>query len=293
MKKMIISLAGILVIAISTVSYGSEGVAIQRVITNTRSELGQLASSRKAREIADLMKKFDIQYETWNHSCGGDENFDPEQASDACKAMATQMRETGIALYGKLADYLPDVAARYEQGARSASKIVEAKGIQQTPGELYRATMDGISEAPQLGSLGEGNGGSPFDLEMDDFPDPTEKMFAVLEKLVPDFGNEIPEAVRAGNAQVTMMKKAQRARFLANQFEKAKFVLESQREYGEIILNATKAMNYVPQVLGIQYTGTRLSAKPNQKVLDYYRRETANKLPAAENKKFGGFEPRT
>jgi len=168
------------------------------------------------------------------------------------------MRETGISLYSKLSDYLPDVAARYEQGARSAKKIVGANTLEQTPADLYQATMDGITEAPRLGMLSQGDAASPFDLEMDDFPDPTEKMFAVLEKLVPDFGKEIPEAVRAGNAQVNMMKKAKRARFLADQFKKARFILESQREYGKIILNATKAVSAMPQVLGIQYTGMEL-----------------------------------
>jgi hypothetical protein len=292
MKKSILLITGISVIGFSAVCYAAQGVAIQRVITNTRSELGQLASSSKAQKIAELMKKFDTQYDTWSRSCGG-ESFDPEHASDACQAMAAQMRETGIALYGKLADYLPDVAARYEQGERSAKKITEGKVLDQTPAALYRATMDGISEAPRLGTSSPGNSGSPFDLEMDDFPDPTEKMFTVLEKLVPDFGKEIPEAVRAGNAQVSMMKKAKRARFLGEQFQKARFVLESQREYGEIIFNTTKAVSAMPQVLGIQYTGTRLTAKPNQKVLEYYRQGTTTKVPASKERKMGGFEPRT
>jgi len=128
---------------------------------------------------------------------------------------------------------------------------------------------------------------------MSDFPDPTEKMFAVLEKLVPDFGKGIPEVVRAGNAQITMMKKASRARFLAEQFEKAKFVLESQRDYGEIIFNATKAVSAMPQVLGIQYTGTLLTAKPNQKVLDYYRGGTTGKDAKSKERNIGGFEPRS
>ncbi len=117
-------------------------------------------------------------------------------------------------------------------------------------------------------------------------------MFAVLEKLVPDFGKEIPEAVRAGNAQITMMKKARRARFLADKFRKAKLVLETQRDYGEIVFNATKAVSAMPQVLGIQYTGTRLTAKPNQKVLEYYRTKTTTKASVAEARKVGGFEPR-
>jgi len=118
-------------------------------------------------------------------------------------------------------------------------------------------------------------------------------MFAVLEKLVPDFGKEIPEVVRAGNAQITMMKKARRARFLANQFRKAKFVLESQRDYGEIIFSATKAVNAMPQVLGIQYTGTRLMARPNQKVLNYYRSGTSTTDAKSKGHKIGGFEPRS
>lgn len=271
----------------------AQGVAIQRVITNTRSELGQLASSSKATEIAEMMKRFDSQYETWNRSCGGGDNFDPEQVSDACQAMAEQMRETGISLYSKLANYLPDVAARYEQGARAAAKITEERAIGQTPGDLYKSTMDGISEAPRLGELGKGDAASPYDLEMDDFPDPTEKMFSVLEKLVPDFGKEIPEAVRAGNAQVTMMKKAKRARYLAGQFSKARFFLETQREYGEIIFNTTKAVSSMPQVLGIQYTGTRLTAKPNQKVLDYYRKSPKAIKPFSKERKIGGYEPRS
>ena len=293
MKKMMILLMGALIIGISAPGYCGEGVAIQRVITNTRSELGQLASSSRAREITELMKKFDTQYETWSSACGGGENFDPTQVSDACKAMAAQMRETGILLYGELSEYLPDVAARYEQGARSSRKIIEAMIGDQTPASLYQATMEGITEAPPLGELSSGNADSPFNLEVDDFPDPTEKMFAVLEKLVPDFGKEIPEAVRAGNAQVSMMKKTKRARYLAEKFQKAKFVLESQREYGEIIFNATKAVSAMPQVLGIQYTGTRLTAKPNQKVLEYYRKSKETNLPKDKEKVFGGFEPRT
>jgi len=293
MKKGILFFMGLLIIGISVPGYSGQGVAIQRVITNTRSELGQLASSSKAREINEFIKKFDTQYETWSSSCGGGENFDPNHASDACKAMASQMRETGILLYGRLSEYLPDVAARYEQGARSSRKIIEAKALDQTPASLYQATMDGISQALPLGELSSGNADSPFDLEVDDFPDPAEKMFAVLEKLVPDFGKEIPEAVRAGNAQVSMMKKAKRARYLAERFQKAKFVLESQREYGEIIFNATQAVSAMPQVLGIQYTGTRLTSKPNRKVLEYYRQDS--KTPAAEpkEKNIGGFEPRT
>ena len=146
---------------------------------------------------------------------------------------------------------------------------------------------------PPLGDLSSGNADSPFDLEVDDFPDPTEKMFAVLEKLVPDFGKQIPEAVRAGNAQVSMMKKAKRARYLAERFQKAKFVLESQREYGEIIFNTTKAVSAMPQVLGIQYTGTRLTAKPNQKVLDYYRKGKLVNPSKTKGQSLGGFDPRS
>lgn len=293
MKKFALLLAGVCVLGFSATGYASQGVAIQRVITNTRSELGQLASSGKASEIAELMKKFDAQYETWSRSCGGGENFDPEAASDACKAMAAQMRETGIQLYGKLGEYLPDVAARYEQGARAARKIVERDGMGKTPAALYKATIDGISKAPKVGSFSPGDPESPFDLEMDDFPDPTEKMFEVLERLVPDFGKEVPEVVRAGNTQVTMMKKARRARYLAEQFSKARFVLESQREYGEIIFNTTKAVSAMPQVLGIQYTGTRLMAKPNQRVLDYYRSGASEGSKTPKKKKMGGFDPRS
>jgi hypothetical protein len=274
-------------------AHASQGVAIQRVITNTRSELGQLASSSKAKEIAELMKKFDTQYQTWSTTCGTGEDFDPERASDACKAMAEQMRETGIALYGRLSEYLPDVAARYEQGARSARKIIETKGLDQTPAGLYDSTMNGISGAPRVGQIAGGDESSPFDLEIDDFPDPTDKMFAVLEKLVPDFGKEIPEVVRAGNAQVSMTKKAHRARFLADQFAKARLVLESQREYGEIIFNVTKAVNAMPEVLGIQYTGTRLASKPNQKVIEYYQRGAAPAGAPTKGDRIGGFEPRS
>jgi len=294
MKRLaILLLAGIWLLVLPAAGYASQGVAIQRVINNTRSELGQLASSPKATEIAELMKKFDAQYETWSQSCGGGENFDPRAASDACKAMAVQMRETGIQLYSKLSDYLPDVAARYEQGARSARAIVERGTRNQTPAALYKATIDGISEDAKVGVLSPGDPESPFDLVMDDFPDPTEKMFAVLEKLVPDFGKEMPEAVRAGTSQVDMIKKARRARYLAEQFSKARFILESQREYGEIIFNATKALSAMPQVLGIQYTGTRLTAKPNQKVLEYYRSGASQKPGASEERKIGGFEPRS
>lgn len=114
MKKFILAIIGVFVAGLSVISHAANGVAIQRVITNTCSELGQLVSSNKVQDIAELMKKFDTQYETWSHSCGGGENFDPAQASDACVTMAAQMRETGIALYRKLAEYLPGVAARYE-----------------------------------------------------------------------------------------------------------------------------------------------------------------------------------
>ena len=58
MKKSILLITGISVIGFSAVCYAAQGVAIQRVITNTRSELGQLASSSKAQKIAELMKKF-------------------------------------------------------------------------------------------------------------------------------------------------------------------------------------------------------------------------------------------
>ena len=286
-------LAGMLIVGFTASCVASEGVAIQKVITNTRQELGQLATSTKASEIGELMKKFDVQYETWSSSCGGGENFDPDAASDACKQMAAQMRETGIQLYSKLADYLPDVAVRYEQGARSANKIVERNAGDQTPADLYRATIEGISGMPKVDVLSPGDPGSPFDLTMDDFPDPTDKMFAVLEKLVPDFGKEIPEVVRAGNTQVNMMKKAHRARYLADQFGKARFVLESQREYGEIIFNTTKAVSAMPKVLGIQYTGAKLIAKPNQKVLDYYRSGASKKKAATTEKKIGGFDVRS
>lgn len=293
MKKNLLMFISICAVFAAAVAQGSQGVAIQRVITNTRSELGQLASSAKAREITELMKKFDAQYETWSSSCGGGKDFDPNEASDACKSMAGQMRETGILLYGKLANYLPDVAVRYEQGIKGANRIIEATALDKTAASLYQATMNGISEAPPLGDLSSGNADSPFDLEVDDFPDPTEKMFAVLEKLVPDFGKQIPEAVRAGNAQVSMMKKAKRARYLAERFQKAKFVLESQREYGEIIFNTTKAVSAMPQVLGIQYTGTRLTAKPNQKVLDYYRKGKQVNPSKTKGQSLGGFDPRS
>lgn len=294
MKKIILLITGMLILCLSGVGYASQGVAIQRVITNTRSELGQLASSMKANEIAELMKKFDTQYNTWSKTCGAGDDFDPERASDACKVMAEQMRETGIALYGKLSEYLPDVAARYEQGAKAARKIVETRGLDQTPVGLYESTINGISGAPKLGQITGGDESSPFDLEMDDFLDPTDKMFSVLEKLVPDFGKEIPEVVRAGNAQVSMMKKANRARFLSDQFAKAKMVLESQKEYGEIIFNVTRAVNAMPQVLGIQYTGARLMSKPNQKVLQYYQNDTS--VPPGQRtdgNRIGGFEPRS
>ena len=292
MKKNLLMFIAICAVLVAAVAQGSQGVAIQRVITNTRSELGQLASSAKAREITELMKKFDAQYETWSSSCGGGEDFDPNEASDACKSMAGQMRETGILLYGKLANYLPDVAVRYEQGIKGANRIIEATALDKTAASLYQATTNGISEAPPLGNLSSGNADSPFDLEVDDFSDPTEKMFAVLEKLVPDFGKQIPEAVRAGNAQVSMMKKAKRARYLAERFQKAKFVLESQREYGEIIFNTTKAVSAMPHVLGIQYTGARLTAKPNQKVLDYYRKGKQVNPSKTKGQSLGGFDPR-
>lgn len=293
MKKNLLMFIAVCAVLAAAVAQGSQGVAIQRVITNTRSELGQLASSAKAREITELMKKFDAQYETWSSSCGSGKDFDPNEASDACKSMADQMRETGILLYGKLADYLPDVAVRYEQGIKGANKIIEATALDKTAASLYQATMNGISEAPPLGDLSSENADSPFDIEVDDFPDPTEKMFAVLEKLVPDFGKQIPEAVRAGNAQVSMMKKAERARYLAERFQKAKFVLKSQREYGEIIFNTTKAVSAMPQVLGIQYTGTRLTAKPNQKVLDYYRKGKQVNPSKTKGQSLGGFDPRS
>ena len=276
----------------ASTGFAAEGVAIQRVITNTRSELGQLASSSKARRITELMKKFDTQYETWSSSCGGGESFDPANVSDACKSMASQMRETGILLYGSLSGYLPDVAARYEQGAKSANHIINKKAVGRTPASLYQAAMDGAAQAPRLGALSS-NGAGPFELQTDNFVDPTDKMFSVLEKLVPDFGKELPEVVRAGSAQVTMMKKAKRARYLAEKFEKAKFILESQREYGEIIFNATKAVSAMPQVLGLQYTGAGLSARPNAGVIEYYRKKNAPASPAVKEKKIGGFKPRS
>ncbi|WDN89510.1 hypothetical protein BuS5_02478 [Desulfosarcina sp. BuS5] len=293
MKKTVFIFAVFFLVSMPSSSFAAEGVAIQRVITNTRSELGQLASSSKARNITELMKKFDTQYETWSSSCGGGENFDPANVSDACKSMASQMRETGILLYGNLSGYLPDVAARYEQGAKSANRIINKKAAGQTPAALYRAAMDGAARAPRLGSLSSQNAESPFDLETDNFIDPTEQMFSVLEKLVPDFGKELPEVVRAGSAQVTMMKKAKRARYLAEKFEKAKFILESQREYGDIIFNATNAVSAMPQVLGLQYTGAGLSARPNAKVIEYYRKKNAPASPAVKEKKIGGFKPRT
>jgi len=135
---------------------------------------------------------------------------------------------------------------------------------------------------------------SPFDLDMDNVPDPTEQMFTVLEKLVPEFGKQIPPAVQAGNTHITMMKKAKRARYLAAQFEKARLVLESQRDYGEIIFNATQAVHAMPQVLGVQYTGTRLSAKPNQKVLEYYKRPVETGAGTTDNhRSAAGYERRS
>ncbi len=277
--------------------HASQGVAIQRVISNTRSELGQLATSAKAREIADLMQRFDRQYETWNQTCGNNNDFNPDQVSDTCRQMAEQMRETGIRLYSGLAEYLPGVAARYSQGAASSARILGSSLGDQTPAGLYQNAMDGISQVPKLGNLAPGESGSPFDLVTDDFPDPTDEMFTALEKLVPDFSKEIPESVRAGNAQVSMMKKAQQARYLAAQFERAKLTLESQREYGGIIFGVTQAVSAMPQVLGIQYTGARLTARPNQKVLDHYRANTASsgtgRVDDAQRKTVsGGFAPR-
>ncbi len=291
MKLHLLAIVFVVAACAAPTAWASNGVAIQKVITNTRAELGQLASSSKSRDIAKLLKRFDTQYNTWSGSCGG-ENFDPEAASDACQAMAEQMRETGIALYGKLASYLPDVAARYEQGARAAERILAGSGIGSTPAELYQASMNGDSKAPALGSLDPGDESSPFDLAMDDFPDPTDELFTALAKLVPDFGNELPEAVRAANARINMMKKARRARYLADQFSKAKFMLESRRDYGEIVFNITKGVSAMPKVLGIQYTGTRLYARPNQKVLDYYNR-AVRKKNGLEKTRSGGFAPRS
>jgi len=116
-----------------------------------------------------------------------------------------------------------------------------------------------------------------------------------LEKLVPNFGNEVPESVRAGNTQINMTKKARKARFLAAQFKKAKFALEAQRDYGQIIFSTTKAVEAMPKVLGIQYTGTRLSAKPNKKVLDYYRsgKEEDSVKEQKPEKGGGGFDRRS
>lgn len=291
-KKMCFT-AIILIIGIISHSYASQGVAVQRIINNTRSELGQLATSAKASEIARLMKKFDTQYETWNASCGG-ADFDPQQPSDACKEMASQMRETGIKLYAELSEYLPGVAARYEQGALSAGKIVSSQAYNHTPSELYSETMNGISGVPKMEVGKKTVDDSPFNLEMDDFPDPTDEMFAVLEKLIPDFGKEVPEIVRAGNIQISMDKKAQKARYLSKMFAKAKFILESQREYGQIIFNATKAVSAMPDVLGIQYTGTRLSSKPNLKVLEYYKNKTnTGNDEKTEKSRIGGFAPRS
>jgi len=291
MKVSFLAIVLIVITCAGPTAWASNGVAIQKVITNTRAELGQLASSSKSREIARLLQRFDTQYNTWSTSCGG-ENFDPEAASDACKAMAAQMSETGIALYGKLASYLPDVAARYEQGARASDRILARSGIDRTPAELYQASLNGDADAPALGALDPGDESSPFDLAMDDFPDPTDELFTALEKLVPDFGNELPEAVRAANARINMMKKARRARYLADQFSKAKFMLESQRDYGEIVFNITKGVSAMPKVLGIQYTGTRLYAKPNQKVLDYYNR-AVHKKSGSGKPQTGGFAPRS
>lgn len=278
--------------AVPTIGHSSTGVAIQRVIVNTRSELGQLASSAKAQDISGLMQKFDTQYQTWNSTCGGD-NFMPGEVSGACKGMADQMRLTGIALYGKLADYLPDVAARYEQGGKAAKAVLDSQVANQSPAELYRSTLDGISENSNLGSMSTGEAAGPFDLEMSDFPDPTDQMFSVLEKLVPDIGKEIPETVRAGNTYISMAKKGRQARYLAGQFSKAKFFLEGQQEYGEIIFNATQAVASMPQVLGIQYTGTLLSAKPNRKVLDYYNKTPTTVTADKVKRQQGGFEPRS
>jgi len=271
----------------------SQGVAIQRVITNTRSELGQLASSNKAKEIARLLKKFDTQYQTWNQTCGGD-SFTPDETNDACKAMADQMKTTAHALYTKLSDYLPDVAARYEQGARSSKSILSASLNDASPAELYNNTMNGVEEAPAFGSLSPGEADAPFDVAIDEIPDSTDAMFEALEKLVPDFGKEIPEVVRAGNAQISMMKKARKARALAARFERAALALEAQREYGEIVFNVTKAVAAMPEVFKLQYTGTRLNSSPNQKVLDYYRSKKQRSTPAEEKKKkpVGGFPAR-
>ena len=291
MKKTMKLFMALIILATGFPAFGSEGVAIQRVITNTRSELGQLASSQKAQEISALMKKFDTQYQSWNQSCGG-RDFDPAVADDACLQMADQMRETGISLYSKLADYLPDVAQRYEQGARSSAAILDRNLGDHSPSQLYEETINGIEDTPRLGGLDPDIEDSPFDLEMDDFPDPTEKMFAVLEKLIPDFGGEMPESVRAGNTQVTMMKKAHQARRLAKLFDKAKMPLEAKREYGEIIFNATSTVAEMPKLLGIQYTGTRLSARPNQKVLDYYRNRQSTERKTKQPK-IGGFAPRS
>lgn len=283
---------------ISTVHAAGEGVAIQRVITNTRAELGQLATSSKAIEVSKLMEKFDTQYTTWDKSCG--EQFDPGQmneVNDACKMEAEQMRETGIKLYSKLSKYLPDVAARYKQGALSAQQIVQEKVRGYTPAELYERTRKGVqSTKPHVAGMGEGGQGGPYPVMRDDFPDQTQELFTALEKLVPDFGHQAPEGVRAGNTQINMSRKAEKARYLAAQFEKAKFALESQRDYGQIIFSTTEAVKAMPKVLGIQYTGTHLSATPNRKVLDYYRNN--GKGPAKNQKKKkkkggGGFSPRS
>jgi hypothetical protein len=48
----------------------------------------------------------------------------------------------------------------------------------------------------------------------------------------------------------------------------------------------------MPQVLGIQYTGTRLFARPNQKVLEYLSRGKTRQNKSPEQK-IGGFAPKS
>ena len=74
-----------------------------------------------------------------------------------------------------------------------------------------------------------------------------------------------------------MMKKEKRARHMAEKFEKAKFILESQREYGEIIFNATNAVSAIPQALGLQYTGAGLS------ILELVCDEADSQIPELES----------
>ena len=268
-------------------STDDDDIYIQKVVTQTRQGLAELAQSNEAKKIADLMATFDKQYVSWDETCGG--NPDLKSADDDCKKMAQQMKTTGMKLYGSLAEYLPSIEKQYKRGAtQTYDRLYNSGAFQGSADELYKKLLNSNGDAlgAQVAEGGDtlpGNGLPPVFIVGGDqkTSGPIDELFEALKHIVPMIDTRLPLEVVAANSYIDMVTKANMAKKLARAFERAKLNMESMVEYESIIANATASVQAMPKILGIQYTGVRLKAKPNR----YRIKRSADKNNAPQQPK--------